>query len=131
MSGNTLPYIMYAVVIFLAIAITVFACVRWIYVKTNWKRVVARIETTRLVTVAEDGDYLKVDVAYIFDDVLYRGSITSFDSDNDVVGRTITVLVNPQRPERFNRDRDFFFQKTSLAKWLGNKFVPNHHREPS
>jgi hypothetical protein len=128
MSGNTLPYIMYAVVILLAIAITVFACVRWIIVKANWKRVEARIVATRLVVDHEGGKHLNVDVEYIFDDMMYSGSMASFDDENDKEGRAVAVLVNPQMPDHFNRDRNFGFQKTRIAKWLESKLAaPNRN----
>ncbi|MCV9962406.1 DUF3592 domain-containing protein [Pararhizobium sp. BT-229] len=118
-----LPYIMYAVVIFGAISITLFACVRWIFVKTNWHPVDATIEGTQIVVIPEGGSHLLVNVTYIFDDMLYRGTmnIVSFDPDDYVEGSTISVLVNPQRPDRFNRDKNYRFQETSIAKWLGKQ----------
>ncbi len=119
-----LHYIMFALLIFLAIATTLFACVRWIFVKNNWSSVDATIEGTHFVRNLEDTVFF-VDITYVFDDMLYRGSITapSLDQSDYVAGSPMAVLVNPKRPTRFNRHRDYGFQTTRIAKWLERKLV--------
>jgi len=124
-----LPYIAFATVIFLAIAIPLFASVRWIFVKKNWIPIDATIEGTHFVRTAKDR-FLLVDLTYVFDDMLYRGTTTvrSLDPVDYPAGGTMAVLVDPDRPDFFNRDRNFGFQKTRIAKWLESKLAaPNRN----
>ena len=119
MDGEILPYIMYVAVIFLAIAITIFACIRWRLVKKNGIPTNATLEGTRYV-LTDEHKALLVDLTYVFDDILYRGSTDadSADPDDYIAGANVVVLVNPKEPTRFNKDRNYSFQKTRIAKWL-------------